>query len=292
MSTLLDVWSDPVNTGIFTTLNTYNVPWGSEQIADSLNQAYYYNHSGGKVISPFVNMVMGSDDELSTDQKATIAKTVYSICHKNWQYEWDAMFATYDPIENYDSTETETIKKTGTDTTSHTGSDTHTLSGTDSTSNTGTVNVVNQGSDSTANGGTVKDENSVENGKTETKNQLYGYNSTDPANDSLNTVTVNQVVNNTQTIDTTSKVDSTLESTQTNNTTDATTYGKSDKESIDLSDATNYNNTNTRDLRRHGNIGVTTSQQMIESELELRKKNFYSLVFRDIDEYLTIGIYE
>lgn len=54
----------------------------------------------------------------------------------------------------------------------------------------------------------------------------------------------------------------------------------------------NYSNTNretgttTHDGRIHGNIGVTTSQQMIESELKLRKQSFYgyaaSLFMQDL----------
>lgn len=54
----------------------------------------------------------------------------------------------------------------------------------------------------------------------------------------------------------------------------------------------NYNSSNreigttTHDGRIHGNIGVTTSQQMIESELKLRKQPFYgyaaSLFMQDL----------
>ena len=41
-----------------------------------------------------------------------------------------------------------------------------------------------------------------------------------------------------------------------------------------------------------GNIGVTTNQQMLESELKLRDKyKFLNIVFKDIDEVLTIGYY-
>lgn len=49
----------------------------------------------------------------------------------------------------------------------------------------------------------------------------------------------------------------------------------------------------TRELTRSGNIGVTTSQQMIESEFELRMKNdFYEVVYKDTDSILTIPIYD
>lgn len=45
-------------------------------------------------------------------------------------------------------------------------------------------------------------------------------------------------------------------------------------------------------LHRHGNIGVTTNQQMIESEIELRKKNFFDIVYSDVDSVLALKIYD
>lgn len=47
----------------------------------------------------------------------------------------------------------------------------------------------------------------------------------------------------------------------------------------------------TRTLTRSGNIGVTTSQQMLESERELWVWKFFDQVFRDVDEILTLPIY-
>lgn len=62
-------------------------------------------------------------------------------------------------------------------------------------------------------------------------------------------------------------------------------YQAQDRTRSDSSNASNgknnYNSSNqesgvtTHDGRIHGNIGVTTSQQMIESELKLRKQSFY-----------------
>ena len=45
------------------------------------------------------------------------------------------------------------------------------------------------------------------------------------------------------------------------------------------------------ELTRRGNIGVTTSQQMIESEFNLRKKNLLNLIYHDIDTILFIDYY-
>jgi len=49
--------------------------------------------------------------------------------------------------------------------------------------------------------------------------------------------------------------------------------------------------TGTESLKRSGNIGVTTSQQMLEAELKLRDYNFMESMFEDIDKILCLSIY-
>lgn len=79
---------------------------------------------------------------------------------------------------------------------------------------------------------------------------------------------------------------SNADETSTSNTT---TYDTSDSSTQSASDSSNQSA--DRLLTRSGNIGVTTTQQMIESELQLRKHNFYADVFADIDKILTTGVY-
>ena len=50
-------------------------------------------------------------------------------------------------------------------------------------------------------------------------------------------------------------------------------------------------NNSTRELTRSGNIGVTTSQQMIESELKLRKQNLLDIIYNDLDSILFLDYY-
>ena len=50
-------------------------------------------------------------------------------------------------------------------------------------------------------------------------------------------------------------------------------------------------NTGTETLTRHGNIGVTTSQQMLESEIKLRQYDFIEEVYKDIDSVLCLKVY-
>lgn len=49
--------------------------------------------------------------------------------------------------------------------------------------------------------------------------------------------------------------------------------------------------TNTSELTRRGNIGVTTSQQMLESEIKLRQWNFIDQIMIDVDSILCLHIY-
>ena len=46
------------------------------------------------------------------------------------------------------------------------------------------------------------------------------------------------------------------------------------------------------ELTRRGNIGVTTTAQMIEGEYKLRKKNILDIIYRDIDNILFIDYYK
>lgn len=363
MSTILDIWEDPETTGIFTTLQNYNVPWANLNIDQALNLAYYYNHSGQKNISPLVSGILGSSTTLTSNQIDKIGKVVYSLNSQNWQYLWNAIFADYDPIENFNGVEEEKItnsgsrsgttsnNNTGTDTLEHSGtvssdkteSSKSSDSGTDSTSHTGTrtsadsgidsqtssveETTVNSGNDTTTNTGTVTSSNSTEDGTTTTSNEIYGYNSTDAANDSKSTVVVNQTVKDTRADDLTTTLNHGLSQSHTGTNKESTSYGKSNTLTDDLSDSISYghvvdlnidnkdlityNNSDTRtldlknsgsnseessgtterSLSRHGNLGVTTSQQMIESEIELRKKNYFNIIMQDIDHYLALSIY-
>ena len=48
----------------------------------------------------------------------------------------------------------------------------------------------------------------------------------------------------------------------------------------------------TRSLTRHGNIGVTTSQQMLQSEIDLRNRfNFMNQIMEDMDSILCLLVY-
>lgn len=90
--------------------------------------------------------------------------------------------------------------------------------------------------------------------KNESKTAVYGFNSTDPSDAGTGEITNTGVV--------------------------------TDRDSGSDTHTRNYT------LTRSGNIGVTTSQQMLQSERELWMWNFFrDVVFTDVDRVLTIPIY-
>ena len=75
--------------------------------------------------------------------------------------------------------------------------------------------------------------------------------------------------------------------TTTDGTDDVTTSGAS----ADNETQKTTTQTGTETLTRSGNIGVTTSQQMLESEFKVRQYDFYKMVYNDIDSVLCLSIY-
>lgn len=127
--------------------------------------------------------------------------------------------ATYNPIENYDRTETETV--TGTKTEENSNTDTH--SGTDTT----TKNL----SDGT---------------NVTRESDIAGFNSSTYSDANRETEI----------------------GTDTHTGTESLAHG----EQIATSGTASEDSETTRNSRIHGNIGVTTAQQMIEAELALANK--------------------
>jgi hypothetical protein len=137
--------------------------------------------------------------------------------------------------------------------------------------------------------------------------RLYNaiYSDYNPINnyDMLETETTNGETGNTSKNENTNKTTTSVEnatndkmygfnSVNASNKDDVISTGKQSEESENINNTTiNATQKNNRELKRSGNIGVTTSQQMIESEIELRKNNLLSIIFNDIDKILTIQCY-
>jgi len=106
-------------------------------------------------------------------------------------------------------------------------------------------------------------------GTDNTDNSVYGFNSSSAVNSDAS----NSTNNNTETRNL--AINETVDETETRNLANTSESDKSE----------------TRELTRSGNIGVTTSQQMIESERDLWQWNYFNIVFNDIDSLLCLPIY-
>lgn len=67
-------------------------------------------------------------------------------------------------------------------------------------------------------------------------------------------------------------------------TNNSTTTGEGTEKSV-------LDHTKKNTGRSHGNIGVTTNQQMIESELQLRRFNLYKTIALEFEDEFTIPVY-
>lgn len=179
-------------------------------------------------------------------------------CLSVWNKLYETTVLKYDPIENYnryeewDETGTGTATETGTDTTADTEKETGT--GTGSSSGTGNSNTTNTG-----------------------------------------TSTVSNVAFNTDVFKDNSK--------QTDNGNSTTENTSSSEMSTSFENNMNKSSTQTRNMERgennnvkrtghiHGNIGVTTSQQMIQSEREVALFNIYDVIITHFKAKFCIGVY-
>ena len=199
-----------------------------------------------------------------------------------------ALLAEYNPLWNVDGVEGLITKTThsGTDTLAKTGKDTVQASGNDTVSNTGTDTDTLSGTDTT-HLDVTKDEN------TRTGNEALARTGNDTDTDAVATFDSggNMLPSGSKRTDYLSTDTTTynnVKDSRLRNETDATTYGKVDTfvhgkietTAHGKKDETTYNstNTNTKNLVddylemkiRQGNIGVTKSTDLIESEMKLR----------------------
>lgn len=237
-----------------------------------------------------------------------------------------AMLAEYNPIENYDRTETRTgasttignnsseknfsqtidgeSKKTGTETTvvdgetKGTGTITEVLDG--EVKGTGTITDAHTGTDTVGTQQTTS-------GSTENKVSAFNESTYQPSSKieesgSLNsTVTDTKNLQDQRTLNTKDETDNTTtvtrntkdevdnNTTVTHNTTDTNDVDTTSSETVEGTDSSTTNDSYT--LRAHGNIGVTTNEQMVSAEILLRLKSFYGIIAKQYSDEMLLSIW-
>lgn len=285
--TLLNIYTSGMTDGIFTDLQNYDVPWKDLNINGALDLAYYGWHSGDKIISPLLEKIIDANNsEFTAAARANIAQMIYRVCGINWTKLYATLSLEYNPIENVDAYISETTQHT--DNGTYTGNESTAQTGTDTESHTGTNENASSGTDIVNHTGT--DTNSGSNSSdTITTGQIEGFNSSDFTNSDKTTENMSGTANNTETVNLADATEYGKKDTETRNLNDSITYGKTDTHTRDLADS--HTGNDTHEVHRHGNIGVTTSQQMITAERELWQWFFYNVVFKDVDRFLTAKVY-
>lgn len=219
----------------------------------------------------------------------------------------------------------DSVGKTGTEATGRTGSDSVTLTGDDTVKSSGTDQIANSGTDKKRNTGT---QTSVDDDSDKITNKVAAFDSTSVVNDTESTTeygksntrtdNLTEEYENHKTVDTTyGKQDKTTHNTTeetsygstetlTHNTTDRTDYHSSAATQRNTSDATQYGKTETLthghveamqhgeriEITKHGNQGITMTQQMISAELDIAPRlNFLNVVAADIARELCESVY-
>ena len=264
-----------LGSGIFNALNDYDVPWRVADIANELDLEYHGNISGDKFISPLVRK-MKSGDTLTTAEMKSLAGVIYTLYNDNWLKEWETMNLQYNPIENYNM-----VEKMSDDITTDEYGRTHTR--TDNTTHAQT--------------GTETDSRNLTDRNTPNVTELTTPNLTDTSNNSVygfNSSNASPTGTSTNAQTGTNTVTRSGSDTTTHTGSDTMTHNTTDRNTGTVTDADTGTDTHTRNykLTRSGNIGVTTSQQMIQAQRDLYMWNlFYNVVFPDIDRVIALSVY-
>lgn len=182
---------------------------------------------------------------------------------------------TYDPISNYDRTETTTVEHNGTETDetiasnviTKTGSESHTKGGEDSFAYSGETVTTPSGSTTTTHETTAFNEPTTYSGDSKDTTTYSAAKTTESFNNRKDTTTYN-----------------TDEQTVYNNVKDAN--------DIDSTTTHSFNGRNEKTTSNiKGNIGVTTSQQMIQSEREVADFLWMDAVAKIITDAICIHTY-
>ena len=208
----------------------------------------------------------------------------------SWEKMLEVLEEEYDPLHNYDRTETETGSNTGSDsiTETETIDDVTAEDITDTTEDDISVTTADDISVVTAED--IEDSTSGTTSTTAT-GQVTGFNSNTFADN-------NKTVTSGTTSDTATRDRDQTETTDrdTTETTDRDTTVTRDRDVTfgrerETGRTGSSSGSHSRSLRAYGNIGVTTSQQMLKEELEVRKLDIYNLIVEEFIFYFCLRVY-
>lgn len=291
---------------LFSALETAGAPWADETKPlqyVSLGTLYWIR-SRKKILTSFI-VEEKEDNDTDLNDYAGDLLTLYG---DKWAHLWELFLMDYNPIENYNMIESGSDINTKTGSLDRSGAITRsgdlTRSGaiTRSGKERVTDNVSYAGKEIFTPSGKIIDSGIDTDNQTTTDNSIYGYNSSNPVNADK---TIQKAGHkNERTYGDNYKEEKSFSQDRADNRSILTEYENVKDEDTrketynNIADTDSrketYNNikdTGSHSLTRSGNIGVTTTQQMAESEIEYRRHLYFEMVFSDIDKLLTLPIY-
>lgn len=209
---------------------------------------------------------------------------------KKWQKLYETTILEYDPIENYNRTEDFTDTETRNLETSKTETR-NLIASNNETRNLQENNLETRDLTSTANGTKETTDNDVQGGVNTTTKEVEGFNSTTKVIDSIETQDLGAT--NNKTVNTTASETTTDTGTVDNAKTDTGTVNTDMTDTGTISDV--GDETGTVELKKvgnaRGNIGVTTTQQMIEQERRVLEFNIYNYIVESFKKRFCIMVY-
>lgn len=217
--------------------------------------AYVLQHSGEKSGSNLLNYHCDSEGHLTSSGEETVADIINTMFKDQWDRRYEIITAEYRPLENYNMTE-------------HEEGDHSNYYGEKNKIDTyGAQEVTTENGARSGSSTKGAQSNSSQSG-------ISAFNSGGFSNDRNSSEEEG------------SRSDSYNDASYTDKSSQKG-YTNTSKETAD-DDGGEFG----RDLTRYGNIGVTTSQQMIEQELKLRAYRFFEQMFEDIDSMIALRVYE
>lgn len=189
-----------------------------------------------------------------------------------------ALSIEYNPLENYDRIEDWTTTDNGTTSLSIDQNTSSSSEGSTTSTSEGSLSSSATGTDESSGTVSNSNSNSSENKVSAFNSSTYEPSTQSSSSSSDETTSENQSQNTMQ---------------NTGTSSDSTTGSNSDSStgSLTSNNAGTSSNTNVRTGRAHGNIGVTTSQQMLQSELDIATWNIYEHITDIFLQEFVIPIY-
>lgn len=272
--------------GIFTRLkDVEDIPWGDDaDLASQLDLIYIGNHSGNKYVSPLLAI---DEDDLTTQYKDDVVTASFAMYKNKWTRLWALNETEYNPLENYSMEEKHTGNDTKLDTPTN-WKDTETKTPTnwkETNEHKPGQSGYSETETQTPTDWKRTTESLKADNESETSTSVYAMNSTDPVPSSKTKTDLKNKSEEEQTG--TFATEKVVEGVLIDEKSTTGTFKTETEKTGTYESKTTYNST----LKRSGNVGVTTSQQMAQSEIELWKWLYFEEVFKDLDKILTLDTY-